>query len=108
MNQFIAVVFPDEKKAYEGWRAEQKLRAAADAAGERMKRYSEETEAKIQALRDQAKKASADAKSRIDARIAEVRADQKQRLANLSRRGSWRRRRSGRRPARPAAGAGPR
>lgn len=74
MNQFIAVVFPDEKKAYEGWRAEQKLRAAADAAGERMKRYSEETEAK---------KASADAKSRIDARIAEIRADQKQRLGKL-------------------------
>jgi len=48
-----------------------------------MKRYSEETEAKIQALQDQAKKASADAKLRIDARIAEIRADQKQRLAKL-------------------------
>jgi len=64
-------------------KAEQKLRAAADQAGERMKRYAEETDAKIQALQDQAKKASTDAKSRIDARIAETRADQKQRLAKL-------------------------
>ena len=64
-------------------KAEQKLRAAADDAGERMKRNREETEAKIQALQNQAKKASADAKSRIDARIAEIRADQKQRLGKL-------------------------
>jgi len=72
-----------EAMKHEVSNAEHKLRAAADAAGERMKRYSEETEAKIQALQDQAKKASADAKLRIDARIAEIRADQKQRLAKL-------------------------
>jgi hypothetical protein len=29
MNQFIAVIFPDEKKAFEGWRALKELHAEA-------------------------------------------------------------------------------
>lgn len=64
-------------------KAEQTLRAAVDNAGARVKCYREETEAKIQALQDQAKKAGANARSRIDERIAEIRADQKQRLGKL-------------------------
>jgi uncharacterized membrane protein len=64
-------------------KAEQKLRAAAEHASERVRRYREESDAKIQALESQAKKASADAKSRINARISEIRAEQKQRLAKL-------------------------
>jgi len=64
-------------------KAEQKLRAAADKANARIKHYREETEAKIQALEDRAKKASAETKGRIDARIAEIRADQKQRVGKL-------------------------
>lgn len=64
-------------------KAEQALRSAADNANERVKHYREETEAKIQTLQEQAKKARADAKSRIDERIAEIRTDQKQRLGKL-------------------------
>jgi len=63
--------------------AEQALRAAGDDASARMKGYREEGQAKIRALQDQARKASADAKSRIDERIATIRADQEQRLGKL-------------------------
>ena len=63
--------------------AEQALRAAAEDASARMKRDREEAEAKIKALQEQATKARADAKARIDERIAEIRADQKQRLGKL-------------------------
>ena len=57
MTTFVVTAFPDEKKAYEGVRALQ------------------------------AKQPSAGAKSRIDARIADVRADQTQRLAKLAQAG---------------------
>ena len=63
--------------------AQQKLHAATDKARERAKHYHEETQAKIHALEDQAKKAQADAKARINERIAEIRADQKQRADKL-------------------------
>jgi len=64
-------------------KAETILRGAADNAGARVKRYREESEAKIHALQEQTKMAKADAKERIDKRIAEVRTDQKQRLGKL-------------------------
>jgi uncharacterized membrane protein len=64
-------------------KAEDTLRVATDNASTRVKRYREETDAKIHALQEQAKKARADAKMRIDARIAEIRSDQKQRLGKL-------------------------
>jgi uncharacterized membrane protein len=64
-------------------KAEEVLRSAADNANARVKHYRQESEAKIHALQEQAKKAQADARSRIDQRIAEVRADQKQRLGKL-------------------------
>jgi uncharacterized membrane protein len=63
--------------------AEQSLREAADTANARAKHYREETEAKIRALEDQAKNARADSKARINERIAEIRADQKQRTGKL-------------------------
>jgi len=56
MTTFVVTAFPDEKRAYEG----------------------------VRALQDQAKQVSADGNARIDARIAEVRADQTQRLAKLA------------------------
>jgi uncharacterized membrane protein len=64
-------------------KVEQTLRAAADNAKGRVQHYREETDAKIHALQDQARKAHADAKSRINERIAEIRADQKVRLDKL-------------------------
>ena len=64
-------------------KAEQCLRAAVDSANARVKRCHEEAEAKIHALQDQVKKARADAKSRIDERIAEIRANEKRRVAKL-------------------------
>jgi len=64
-------------------KAEQRLRMAADSVNARAKRYHEETEAKIHALQDQAKKAGAQAKSRIDDRIAQIRAHEREDLANL-------------------------
>jgi uncharacterized membrane protein len=64
-------------------KAEERLRVVAENAAARVRRYGEESEAKIRLLQEQAKKAGADAKSRIDGRIAEIRADQKQRLAKL-------------------------
>jgi uncharacterized membrane protein len=67
---------------------EQALRAAADDASARMQHDREVAEAKILALQEQAKKTSADARRRIDERIAEIRADQKLRLGKLER--AWR------------------
>jgi uncharacterized membrane-anchored protein YhcB (DUF1043 family) len=64
-------------------KAEGKLRAAADKANALIKHYRDETEAKIHALEDRTAKASADTKARIDARMAEIRADQKRRLGKL-------------------------
>ncbi len=63
--------------------AKQAVRNAVDDVAARMKTHREETEAKIHALQEQRKKARADAKNRIDGRIAEMRADQKQRLGKL-------------------------
>lgn len=63
--------------------AEQALRAVADDAAAGLKRDREQAEAKVNALQDQARQARADAKVRIEERIAEIRADQNQRLAKL-------------------------
>ncbi len=63
--------------------AEQAVRNAVDNVAARMKMYREETEAKIHTLQEQQQKARADARKRIDERIAEIRADQKQRLGKL-------------------------
>ena len=64
-------------------KAEQRLRVAADSANARATRYRAEAEAKLEALQDQAKKASAHARSRVDERIARIRADEKEDLAKL-------------------------
>jgi hypothetical protein len=48
-----------------------------------MDRLRQETEAKIEALQEQAAEAQADAKVKLDRRIAEVRADYDRRSAKL-------------------------
>jgi len=63
--------------------AEQALRATADHATARMERDREQAEAKIIALQNQATRARSDAKAWIEKRIAEIRADQNQRLGKL-------------------------
>lgn len=64
-------------------KAEQKLRSAMDKVESRLVRYGEETEAKVQALQEQAKKAGAETKARIEQRIAAVRADHARRKGKL-------------------------
>ena len=64
-------------------RAEKKLHALRDAADARGRRFHEEAEAKLHALHAQQKKARTDAKSRIEKRIEEIRADEKRRSATL-------------------------
>jgi len=64
-------------------KADQRLRAAADDASVRIKRYREETEAKVRTLQDQAKKASSEARAWIDKRIAEMYADGQLRIDKL-------------------------
>ena len=64
-------------------KAEEKLQDIAEKARERVKHYKEEIDAKIYALQEQASKTSPDAKSRIEERIAEMRAEQSQRTGKL-------------------------
>jgi len=64
-------------------RAEQKLHKALDSAKARAERYREETEAKIGALKDQAKRTRGDAQARITKRIDQLVA------ARNARAGEW-------------------
>ena len=64
-------------------KAEQKLRDTVEQARERLEHYTDEADAKIKTLQGQARKATADAKSRIEERIAEMRADKDQRIGKL-------------------------
>jgi uncharacterized membrane protein len=68
--------------------AEQRLRNAASTASERVKRYGDETAAKLRALQDQAKRANTEARGRIDTRMQEIRADQAQRASKLKQAGN--------------------
>ncbi len=64
-------------------KAEEKLQDIAEQARQRVEHYKEEIDAKIYALQEQASKAGPDARSRIEERIAEMRADQSRRTGKL-------------------------
>lgn len=64
-------------------KAEQKLRAALDRVDTRLDRFGHETEAKVHALQEQAKKAVGETRGRIDQRIAGIRADHARRKEKL-------------------------
>lgn len=64
-------------------KAEQKLRSALDRVDTRLDRYGQETEAKVHALQEQAKKAGAETKARIEQRVTALRADHERRKAKL-------------------------
>lgn len=67
--------------------ARSRLQAAQDAIQTRIEASQQETEAKIQSLHEQAAKAHGERKARLEARIAELRADQKRRSEQLKQ--SW-------------------
>ncbi len=69
------------QKELEG--AEQKLQAALDKANARLTHYGEQVDAKVQALQEQAKKANAEGKARIEQRIASIQADGARRREKL-------------------------
>ncbi len=62
---------------------EQSLRRLGDDAKGRLDRYRRQTDAKLSALQQQAEKARADARTRIEQRIAEIRADRQRRGEKL-------------------------
>lgn len=63
--------------------AEEKLQAALDKANARLQQYGEQVNAKVQALQEQAQKANAQGKARIEQRIASIRADGARRREKL-------------------------
>lgn len=73
----------EAKLAKEVGRAEEKLRAIADKARKRVEDYRAENYAKSEKLREQARKAAPEARSRIEVRIAETRIDEEQRIGKL-------------------------
>jgi len=60
-----------------------KLKAASDHARARIENLQQETNAKIKSLQEQAAKTTAESKSRINARINELREDSQRRSAKL-------------------------
>lgn len=63
--------------------AEEKLRRVRDDARMRVDEYKREFDAKIGTLREQARHATPEARSRIEERIAEMRADEQKRVRKL-------------------------
>lgn len=64
-------------------KAEQNLRSALDRIETRLDRHGREAEAKVHALQEQAKKAGAETKTRIEQRMAAIRADHAKRRTKL-------------------------
>jgi uncharacterized membrane protein len=64
--------------------AQKKLQARRDALNERIAAIKSEGDAKIKTLQEQASKAKADTKARLDRRVAETRADHEERVDKLS------------------------
>jgi len=81
----LAAAAADKKEALKKQvaTAEQTLRAALGRVETRLERFGHETEAKVNALQDQAKKANAENKARIEQRITALRADHARRKAKL-------------------------